>query len=386
MSSSLDPTDLFALDADFTEAQRAVAARVRGFVDAEVLPCIAEFHDREESPRHLLPGLAKLGLLELLLEAKPDPTAYGLAMRELERGSSTVRSIYSVQGGLVLHAVNSFGSDEHRTRWLQPLVKLESLACFCLTEPNFGSNPAGMETRAEPTADGYRVNGHKRWATNGVVADLALVWAKLDDRVCGFLIETDRPGMDMRPIKGKVSFRTSESSELLLHDVEIPKTALLPGARSLGAAMACLNNARYSIAWGVVGAAQACIEETIAYLAQRIQFDGKSIASHQLVQYKLAWMAAELTSMQLVAKRLGELKAQGKEQPAQISLAKMNNCRKAIEIARTCRELLGAHGVLTASHVMRRMVDLETVITYEGTEHIHALIVGSELTGIKAFS
>lgn len=386
MTSSFNPTDLYALDNDFTEAQRALAARVRAFVDAEVLPCIAEFHDREESPRHLVPGLAKLGLLELLLEDSPDPIAYGIAMRELERGSSTLRSIFSVQGGLVLHAIKAFGSDEQRARWLSPLVTLESLACFCLTEPNFGSNPAGMETRAERTANGYRLNGHKRWATNGVVADLALVWAKLDDRVCGFLVETDCPGMDMRPIKGKVSFRTSESSELLLRDVEVPDTAILPGARSLGAAMACLNNARYSIAWGVIGAAQGCLEETIAYLRQRVQFDGKPIASHQLVQYKLAWMASELTSMQLIARRLGELKAQARERPAQVSLAKMHNCRKAIEIARTCRELLGAHGVITASHVMRRMVDLETVLSYEGTEHIHALVVGSELTGIKAFS
>ncbi|MBM3290574.1 MAG: acyl-CoA dehydrogenase [Candidatus Hydrogenedentes bacterium] len=380
------PTDLFSLDADFTDAQRALAARVRAFVDAEVLPCIAEHHDREEPPRHLLAGLAKLGLLEMLIEDRPDPIAYGLAMRELERGSSTVRSLYSVQGGLVLHAIKTFGSDEQRARWLGPLARLESLACFSLTEPNFGSNPAGMETRAERTADGFRLTGHKRWCTNGVVADVALVWAKLEDRVCGFLVETDRPGMEMRPIKGKVSFRTSESSELLLHGVDVPATALLPGARSLGAAMACLNQARYSIAWGVIGAAQACLDETVAYLKQRVQFDGKPIASHQIVQYKLAWMAAELTGMQLIAKRLGELKAVGRVQPAQVSLAKMNNCRKAIEIARTCRDLLGAHGVLTESHVMRRMVDLETVITYEGTEHIHALIVGSELTGIKAFS
>ncbi len=386
METRITPTDLYALDAGFTEAQRAVAARVRAFVDAKVLPCIAEYHDREEAPRHLIPGLARLGLLEMLLDEGPDPIAYGMAMRELERGSSTIRSLFSVQGGLVLHAIKTFGSGEQRARWLGPLTKLESLACFCLTEPNFGSNPAGMETRGERTANGFRLTGHKRWATNGVVADVALVWAKLNDRVCGFLIETNRPGMDMRPMKGKVSFRTSESSELILNAVDVPESALLPGAQSLRAAMACLNQARYSIAWGVIGAAQACLDETIAYLKQRVQFDGKPLASHQLIQYKLAWMAAELTSMQLIAKRLGELKTEGRENPAQVSLAKMNNCRKAIEIARTCRELLGAHGILTENHVMRRMVDLETVITYEGTEHIHALIVGSELTGIKAFS
>lgn len=386
MKTPLAPTDLYALDADFTEAQRAVAARVRAYVDAEVLPCIAEYHDREEVPRHLMPGLARLGILEMVLEDKPDPIAYGLAMREIDRGSSTLRSVFSVQGGLVMHAIKTYGSDEQRARWLQPLATFESLACFALTEPNFGSNPAGMETRAERTATGFRLTGHKRWATNGTVADVAVIWAKLDDRVCGFLVETGQPGMDMRPIKGKVSFRSSETAELFLNDVDVPETALLPGARSLGAAMACLNQARYSIAWGVIGVAQACLEETISYLKQRIQFEGKPLASHQLIQYKLAWMAAELTAMQLIAKRLGELKAEGRETPAQVSLAKMNNCRKAIEIARTCRELLGAHGIMTANHVMRRMVDLETVLTYEGTEHIHALVVGSELTGIKAFS
>ena len=386
MSDTLQPTDLYQLDAGLTDARRDIAARTRTFVDAEVLPCIADYHDREEVPRHLLSGLARLDLLPMLLDDKPDYIAYGLAMRELERGSSTLRSVFSVQGGLVLHAIKNFGSDAQRARWLQPLANLESLACFALTEPLFGSNPSGMETRAEKTARGYRINGHKRWATNGTAAEVALVWAKLDGRICGFLVETNLPGMDMRPIKGKISFRTSETAELVLNNVEVPESALLPGARSLGAAMACLNQARYSIAWGTIGAAQACLEETIAYLKQRIQFDEKPLASHQLIQHKLAWMAADLTAMQLMAMRLGELKCAGREVPAQVSLAKMYNSRKAIEIARTCRELLGAHGILTDNHVMRRMVDLETVITYEGTEHIHALIVGSELTGIKAFS
>ena len=232
MAAEFTPSDFYALDADFTDAQRAVAARVRAFVDAEVLPCIAEYHEREEPPRHLLPGLAKLGLLEMLLDDKADTIAYGLAMRELERGSSTIRSMYSVQGGLAMHAIKTFGSDAQRARWLAPLARLDSLACFALTEPNFGSNPAGMETRAERTASGFRLTGHKRWATNGVVADVAVVWAKLDDKVCGFLVEADRPGMDMRPMKGKISFRTSDSSELLLNGVEVPETALLPGARS----------------------------------------------------------------------------------------------------------------------------------------------------------
>jgi len=385
MSPLLAPTDLFALDADWTEEQRAIAARVRAFVDAEVLPCITAFHEREEAPRHLLEGLAALHLLELLVAEHPDPIAYGLAMRELERGSSTLRSIYSVQGGLVMNAIKRYGSDEHRARWLAPLGAFKAIGCFALTEPNFGSNPSGMETCAVRTTSGFRISGYKRWATNGMIADVAVVWAKLDERIRGFLVETKWPGVEVRPIKGKVSFRTSESAELLLHDVDVPESALLPGATSLGAAMGCLNQARYSIAWGVIGAAQGCLEETLAYLKQRVQFDGQPLASHQLIQFKLAWAATEITAMQLVAKRLGELKAAGNEQPAQVSLAKMNNCRKAIEIARTCRELLGANGILTENHVIRRMVDLETVLTYEGTEHIHALILGSEMTGIKAF-
>ncbi len=386
MEANLPSLDLYSLDTELTDAQRAVAARVRAFVDSEVLPCIAEYHEREESPRHLMPSIARLGILDMLLQEDFDPIAYGVAMREIERGSATIRSLLSVQGGLALHAIKAFGSDDQRARWLKPLAGLESIACFALTEPNFGSNPAGMETRAERSAVGFRLTGHKRWATNATVADVAVVWAKLDGRVCGFLVDTKLPGVDVQPIKGKVSFRTSESSEVFLRDVEIPETALLPGARSLGAAMACLNQARYSIAWGVIGSAQACLEETIAYLTKRVQFDGKPLASHQLIQYKLAWMAAELTSMQLIARRLGELKLKGLAGPAQVSLAKMNNCRKAIEIARACRELLGARGIMTENHIMRRMVDLETVLTYEGTEHIHALILGNELTGIKAFS
>ncbi len=386
MTKHLNPIDMYALDLELSPAQRDVVKRVRAFVDAEVLPGIAEYHDREEAPRHLKQGMAKLGILEMLLAEIPDPIAYGLAMRELERGSSTLRSVMSVQGGLVMHPIKEFGSDEQRKRWLAPLSRLEAVGCFALTEPNFGSNPAGMETIAVATADGFSLTGHKRWATNATIADIAIVWAKLEGRVTGFLVELNQPGVEVRPIKGKVSFRTSETAEIVFRDVNLPKTAILPGAKSLGAAMACLNQARFSIAWGVIGAAQACVEETLSYLKARPQFDGKPLASHQLIQQKLAWMAAELTGMQLIARRLAELKSASQEQPAQVSLAKMNNCRKAIEIARGCRELMGAYGIMTANHVMRRMVDLETVITYEGTENIHALVIGSELTGLKAYS
>ncbi len=386
MSTRTKNIDLYDLDVEWTDAQREVAQRVRSFVDAEVLPRMVECHYLEVFPRELIAPIGKLGILTQYLAGELDPTAFGLVMRELERGGSPVRSLLSVQSGLVMHPIQRFGSDEQRAQWLTPLSTFEAVGCFALTEPGSGSNPASMETFAERLPGGYRITGHKRWVTNGTLAQVAVVWAKVDDAICGFLVETDRPNLEVRPIVEKWSFRSSASAELELHGVEVPESALLPGATSLGRAMDCLNQARYSIAWGVVGAAQACLEETLEYLKQRTQFGGKPLASHQLIQNKLAWMAAELTGMTLIAKRLGELKARDAMQPAHVSLAKMNNCRKALEIARTCRELLGAQGILTESHVGRRMVDLETVITYEGTEHIHSLVLGQELTGIRAFS
>lgn len=386
MEPLLSAGDFYLLEPEWLDAQRQVADGVRAFVDAEVMPRAAEWHERAIFPRDLLPKIAQLGLLDRLARNAIDPVSYGLAMRELERGSSPLRSLMSVQGGLVIYPIMTFGSDEQKARWLGPLGRLDAIGCFSLTEPAFGSNPAGMTTRAERIRGGFRITGHKRWATNGTIAHVALVWAKLDGKVCGFLIETDRKGFHPRPIHNKWSFRASESSELVLDNVDVPESALLPGAQSLGAAIACLNQARYSIVWGVIGAAAACIEETLAYLKARPQFDGKPLAGHQLIQHKLAWMTAELAGMQLLAKRLADLKASGQLRPAQVSLAKMNNCRKAIEIARTCRELLGANGIVNDYHVGRRMLDLETVITYEGTEHIHALVVGQELTGLKAFS
>jgi glutaryl-CoA dehydrogenase len=386
MEPSLSAGDFYLLEDEWTAEQRGVAERVRAFIDAEVMPYAGEWHERAVFPRELIPRIAGLDLLDRLAHNAIDPISYGLAMRELERGSSALRSLMSVQGGLVIFPIMAFGSDEQKARWLGPLGRLDAIGCFALTEPAFGSNPAGMTTRAERVPGGFRIHGHKRWATNGTIAQVAVVWAKWDGKVCGFLIETDRRGFQPRPIHNKWSFRASESSELILENVEVPESALLPGAQSLGAAIACLNQARYSIVWGVVGAAAACIEETLAYLKARPQFDGKPLAGHQLIQHRFAWMTAELTGMQLLAKRLGDLKAAGRLKAAQVSLAKMNNCRKAIEIARACRELLGANGIVNDYHVGRRMLDLETVITYEGTEHIHALVVGQELTGLKAFS
>jgi len=378
-------TDILQIDATWSEDQRQALQPVRRFVDEEVLPCIGQHHQRETFPEELMPSLKSLGILEAVADDSIDPITYGLISREVERGSSALRSILSVQGSLVIGALLQFGSDEQKARWLGPLGRLEAWGCFGLTEPDYGSNPAGMQTRAERCSGGYRITGAKCWITNGARADVAVVWAKLDGQVCGFLVETDRPGFSATVMKGKWSFRSSETAQLYLDGVEVPESALLPGATSLGAALKCLARARYTIAWGVCGAAGACLEETLAYLKERTQFGGQPLASHQLIQYKLAWMATDLAGMLLIAHRLGEIRQQGDPAPPQIALAKMNNCRKALEIARTCRELLGANGIHDEYHIGRRMVDLETVLTYEGTENIHALTIGAALTGIKAF-
>ena len=282
--------------------------------------------------------------------------------------------------------IGEFGNEEQKQRFLPGCIKGEKILAIAMTEPGAGSDLAGMKTRAEKTAKGYKLNGSKCWITSATKAHVAIVWAKVDGVVNGFLVPTDTPGFEARSIKEKWSFRTSDTGMFFLHDCEVPESARMPGATSLGKAIATLNNARYGIAWGVIGAARACLEETINYLVNRPQFNGKPLASHQLIQNKLAWMAAEITGMELIAKRLGELKAQHRIKPHQVSLAKMNNCRRSLEVARTCRELLGANGISNEYHIGRRMVDLETVITYEGTEHIHSLILGQHLTGIAAYS
>jgi len=377
--------DILKLDETWSEEQRRVLHPVRRYIDEEVLPCIADHHQHETFPESLMPGLKSLGILESVAEESIDPITFGLINREIERGSSTLRSILSVQGSLVLGAIQQFGSDEQKSQWIGPLGRMDAWGCFGLTEPDYGSNPAGMQTRAERVGSGYKITGAKCWITSGARANVAVIWAKLDDRIQGFLVETDRPGFSAAIMKGKWSFRSSETAQLYLDGVEVPERALLPGATSLGAALKCLARARYTIAWGVCGAAQACLEETVAYLKERTQFGGQPLASHQLIQYKLAWMAAELSGMTLIARRLGEIKEIGDPEPAQIALGKMHNCRKAIEIARNCRELLGANGIHDEYHIGRRMLDLETVLTYEGTENIHALTIGAAMTGIKAF-
>lgn len=377
--------DIFGLDEEWTGEQAAAAAQVRRFVDEEFLPRVREHQALGTFPEVLLPAIARLGILEAIAADSLDPVTYGLVLRELERGSSCLRSFVSVQGSLVIAAIKKFGSDEQKARWVGPLGSLEAIGCFGLTEPDFGSNPSGMRSRAERVAGGFRLTGQKCWITNGTLADVAVIWARLDDKIRGFLVETDRPGLEARPIKGKWSFRTSDTAELFLDGVEIPESGLLPGSRSIGSALQCLNEARYGIAWGVIGAARACLEEAVDYLGARVQFAGKPLTSHQLIQARLAWMGADITAMETLAKRLGELKASGKLEPHQVSLAKMYNCRKALEVARGCRELFGAAGIHSEHHVGRHMMDLETVVTYEGTEQIHSLVLGHHLTGVPAY-
>lgn len=384
--AAVENLDLFALDADWSAEQKEAFLQVRRFVDKEVLPLMKEAHNKGEFPREIVPAIAKLGILDLLGSDELDPITYGLVLRELERAGSEIRSFVSVQGSLVMSAISFFGSDEQKKFWLPALGRLETIGCFGLTEPDFGSNPSGMRTRAEDSADGFTISGSKCWITNGTMAKVAVIWAKYGDSIRGFLVETDRKGFEARAMTGKWSFRASDTAELFLDHVKVPKNALLPKTRSVGSALKCLNQARYGIAWGVIGAACACFEEARRHVIERPQFDGKPLASHQLIQNKLAWMATDITAMQLIVKRLGELKLHGKLEPHQVSLAKMNNCRKSLEIARTCRELLGASGIDNEYNIGRHMVNLETVVTYEGTENIHSLVLGEHLTGIKAFS
>ncbi|MBI4404760.1 MAG: acyl-CoA dehydrogenase family protein, partial [Deltaproteobacteria bacterium] len=383
MDTRIPMIDLYELEPEWTEEQRTAVGQVRRFVDQEVLPIMRQHHEKGEFPKSLVPKIATLGILEEVSTGTIDPTTYGLVLRELERGGSELRSFVSVQGSLVMSALSFFGSDEQKNTWLPRLGSLSAIGCFGLTEHDFGSNPSGMITKATETSHGYLLNGKKCWITNGTMANVAIIWAKLEGRVRAFLVESDRKGFDARSIKGKWSFRASDTAEIFLDNVELPKSALLPLSRSVGSALACLNQARIGIAWGVIGAAAACIDETRWHLLERPQFDGKPLASHQLIQSKLAWMATEITGMQLIAKRLSELKRAGKLEAHHVSLAKMNNCRKALEIARVCRELLGASGIHDEYHVGRHMVNLETVVTYEGTENIHSLVLGHHLTGIK---
>jgi glutaryl-CoA dehydrogenase len=385
---SAKPTDLFDIDALLTDEERAVRDTVRRFVDAEVMPKVAAAYREGVFPYELIPGFAELGLLGATIHgygcAGMGPLAYGLALMELERADSGVRSFVSVQGSLCMYPIWKYGSDAQKERWLPALCMGEQVGCFGLTEPDAGSDPGAMRTRARQDGDRWRVTGTKRWITNGTRADVAVIWAKIGEdagSVRGFVVRKGAPGFQQIPIEKKQSFRASDTAELVLDDVE---AELLPGTKGLGSALGCLFEARTGIAVGVLGSAANCLETAIEFAKNRVAF-GKPIAGMQLVQAKLAHMANELAKAQLVAVRLCRLKEQGAIEPVQVSLAKMNNVRTALEIARTCRDVLGANGITDEYPVMRHMCNLETVFTYEGTNDVHALVVGNFLTGHSAF-
>jgi glutaryl-CoA dehydrogenase len=384
--------DFFDLTRHFSAEERAIQQSVRSFVDARVLPTIADHWENGTFPTELIPEIASMGLLGCNLHgygcAGLSEVGYGLAMQELERGDSGVRSFASVQGSLVMYPIHAFGSEEQKQKYLPEMAKGKVIGCFGLTEPDFGSNPSGMLTSARDDGDAWVINGTKRWITNGNVAHVALVWAKVggvDGEVRGFLVPTGTKGFEARLIHKKASLRASVTSELILEDVRVPKDAILPGVRGMKGPLSCLTAARFGIAWGVIGSATACFDCAVDYAKHRVQFAGKPIASHQLVQAKLAEMLTSITNMQLQALEAARLKEAKQLRPAQVSMIKRHNVRAALEIARTCRDVLGGNGITLEYPVMRHMCNLETVFTYEGTHDIHTLILGQDVTGIAAF-
>jgi glutaryl-CoA dehydrogenase len=389
-SMIFQPLDFLSLEKSYTAEQVAIRDTVRKFVDKEVMPKVGECYETGFFPREIIPKLAELGALGANLPekygcAELDNISYGLINQELERGDSGIRSFASVQSSLCMYPIYAFGTEEQKTHYLPRMAKGETIGCFGLTEADYGSNPSGMQTTAVDKGDHFLLNGTKMWITNGSIADIAIVWAKLAGIIRGFVVDTKLPGFSALEIKNKYSLRVSVTSELVFDNIKLSKDTLLPKVQGLKGPLSCLSQARYGISWGAIGAAQACFSEALEYAKTRIQFD-KPIAAFQITQQKLADMATEITKAQLLAFQLGQLKDAGAVTPAQISMAKRNNVMMAIETARTCRGILGASGISNEYQAMRHMCNLESVLTYEGTHDIHTLVIGKELTGIDAFS
>jgi len=381
--------DYFHIDSLFNEEELLVRQTARQFVDDRVLPAIRDCYRDARFPGELVPEMGRLGFFGANLEgygcAGMSNVEYGLIMQELERGDSGVRSFVSVQGALVMYPIFTYGSDAQKQQWLPRLQSGQAVGCFGLTEPDFGSNPAGMRTTARRDGGDWILNGEKTWITSGTLADVAIVWARAEEGIRGFLVEKGTPGFTSSDIHGKWSMRASVTSSLSLADCRVPASAMLPGARGLKGPLGCLSQARYGIGWGVLGAAMDCYETARQYTILRKQFDERPIASHQLVQEKLAWMITEITKAQLLAVQAGRLKDQAKLEPAHVSMLKRNNVAMALECARLSRDLLGANGITDEYPIMRHLCNLETVKTYEGTDHIHTLVIGERVTGIAAY-
>jgi len=384
-----DPLDFLAIDALLTSEERLIRETVRSFVRDKVLPNVGEWFEKGTLPRDLGRELGKLGLLGMHLQGYDCPgasaVAYGLACMELEAGDSGIRSFASVQGSLAMYAIYRWGSEEQKREWLPQMTRGEKIGCFGLTEPDYGSNPAGMRTFARRDGNDWILNGTKLWITNGSIADVAVVWANTDDGICGFLVTQGTKGFTTSDIHKKISLRASITSELVLQDVRLPASAQLPHAKGLGGPLACLNEARYGIIWGSMGAARACYETALEYAKTRVQFD-RPIGGFQITQEKLANMVLELGKGTLLALHLGRMKDEGRLSSQHVSFGKLNNVREALAICREARTILGANGVTLEYPVIRHMNNLESVLTYEGTSEVHALVIGQAVTGIAAFT
>ncbi|MEG2978456.1 MAG: acyl-CoA dehydrogenase family protein [Stenotrophomonas sp.] len=386
---ALDPYDLFDVRSLLSEEERAVQESVARFTNERVLPIIGDAFDQARFPSELVPEIAALGLLGATLPAEYGggdlgAVSYGLICQELERGDSGLRSFVSVQSSLCMYPIYAYGSEEQRRQWLPAMARGELIGCFGLTEAHGGSDPASMKTRAVRDGDDWRINGSKMWITSGPVADLAIVWAQTEDGIQGFVLEKGMPGFTTQEIKHKMSLRASLTGALFFDDVRVPDSHRLPNVKGLKGPLGCLTQARFGISWGPIGSAIACLDEALGYAKERVLF-GRPLAATQSAQIKLAEMARRITMAQLLALQLGRLKEAGQVQPQQVSLAKWNNCRMAIDIARECRDLLGGAGITTEHVAIRHALNLESVITYEGTETVHQLVIGRELTGINAF-